>query len=243
MTKRLPYLVFKNYSSLEFGLLIKEKGSYNAAARDVSYTAIPGRNGDLITDNGRYKNISIPYKFTLLNHSEEDFSSKAHQIKGWLLSEQGYFKLWDSYDSRYFRFACYSDEMNIEQQLEAVGELTLSFNCKPFKYSFEGQKTVTLSEAGTIYNAELFDSAPYIKVVGNGTVTLNINDSAFLIKDIDEYIELDFEMPNAFKGLQPKNNKVSGADMSTFRFKSGFNNISWVGNVEKLEIIPRWCCL
>ena len=84
---------------------------------------------------------------------------------------------------------------------------------------------------------------PYIKVTGSGTVTLTINDSSFTLKEIDEYIELDFDMPNAYKGLEPKNNKVSGADMSTFTLRPGFNAISWVGDVEKLEIVPRWCCV
>ncbi|MGN1111566.1 MAG: hypothetical protein ACI4RP_00035, partial [Acutalibacteraceae bacterium] len=73
--------------------------------------------------------------------------------------------------------------------------------------------------------------------------TLKINDSSFLIKDIDEYIELDFETLNAYKGLVPKNNKISGSDMSTFRLRPGFNNISIIGNASKLEIVPRWCCL
>ena len=243
MIERLPFLMFNNHSSLEYGLIIAEKGSYNAASRDVTYTSIPGRSGDLITDNGRFKNINVPYKFALINKTGMEFNELAHKIKGWLLAERGYLALWDSYDSLYFRYASYSEEVSIEQQLREVGELSLTFNCKPFKYSFEGQNPVVFTEAGTIYNAERFASAPYIKVNGNGTITLNINESSFLLKDVEDYIELDFELPNAFKGIEPKNKKVSGSDMSTFRFQPGTNNISWTGNVESVEIIPRWCCL
>lgn len=239
--EKLPFLMFKGHSSLDFGLLITEKGSYNGAQRDITYTSVAGRNGDLITDNGRYKNIKIPYKLSLLNTTAREFVEITHQIKGWLLAEQGYFPLWDSYDGKYYRLASYSDEVNIEQELRDLGSLSLSFNCKPFKYSFEGQKAVEMTAAGTLYNAEFFPSNPYIKIVGSGTVTLYINEDSFLLSDINGYIELDSEIMNAYKGTVAANDKMTAAAFPVF--KPGNNYISWVGKVERLEIVPRWCCL
>ena len=239
--EKLPFFMFKDHSSLEFGLLISEKGSYKGASRDISYTSVPGRNGDLITDNGRYKNVNIPYKLTLLNNTEREFVELTHQIKGWLLAEQGYFRLWDSYDKKYFRLGSYSDEVDIEQELRDLGGLSLTFNCKPFKYSFEGQQPVVFTAAGTLYNSEFFPSLPYIKITGSGTVTLTINNNAFVFKGIEEYIEIDSEIMNAYKGTQPQNNKMTGAAFPTLL--PGNNVISWVGNIKKLEIVPRWCCL
>ncbi len=239
--EKLPFLMFKGQCSLDFGLLIVEKGSYKGAQRDITYTSVAGRSGDLITDNGCYKNINIPYKLSLLNTTEREFVEITHQIKGWLLAEQGYFPLWDSYDARYYRLASYSDEVNIEQELRNLGSLSLTFNCKPFKYSFEGQSVVTLTKTGTLYNAELFPSRPYIKIVGSGTITLTINNDAFLLSGVDEYIELDSEMMNAYKGTAAANNKMTADDFPTLY--PGNNAISWVGSVERLEIVPRWCCL
>lgn len=239
--EKLPFLMFKGQCSLDFGLLIAEKGSYKGAQRDITYTSVAGQSGDLITDNGRYKNINIPYKLSLLNTTEREFVEITHQIKGWLLAEQGYFPLWDSYDARYYRLASYSDEVDIEQELRDLGSLSLTFNCKPFKYSFEGQSVVTLTKAGTLYNAELFPSRPYIKIVGSGTITLTINNDAFLLSGVDEYIELDSEMMNAYKGTAAANNKMTADDFPTLY--PGNNAISWVGSVERLEIVPRWCCL
>lgn len=236
-----PYLIFKEHNSLDLGLFIKEKSSYKAAARDVTYTSVPGRSGDLITDNGRYGNITVPYKLALLNNKECEFSDLAHKIKAWLLTEVGYFKLWDSYDKKYYRLASYSDEVDIEQELTTYGELELSFECKPYKYSFEGQKTVTMTAADTLYNAESFTSLPYIKITAAGSVTLNINNTAFTFNDIDEYIEVDAEIMNAYKGTIPQNNKMTSTNFP--QLTPGINNISWTGAVTKVEIIPRWCCL
>lgn len=239
--EKLPFFMFKQHSSLEFALLISEKGSYKGASRDISYTSVPGRSGDLITDNGRYKNVNIPYKCTLLNNTVKDFAELAHQIKGWLLAESGYFKLWDSYDGKYYRLASYSDEVDIEQELRCLGSLSLSFNCKPFKYSFEGQNPVIFTEAGSLYNAEYYPSSPYIKITGSGTVVLSINNNSFTFEDIDEFIEVDSEIMNAYKGTVPQNYKMTGEGFPTLT--PGNNAISWVGNVTALEIVPRWCCL
>lgn len=241
--EKFPFLVFKDRKSLDFGLYIASKRAYDGAARDVTYTSIPGRSGDLITDNGRYMNIDIPYEMTLLTDLETPISVRARHIKEWLLAEPGYFQLWDSYDSEYFRMASYKGGISIDQQLREMGTVSLTFNCKPFKYAFPGQAVVTFTKQGTLTNPEAFPSAPYIKVFGSGTVTLQINGSAFLLKDIDEYVELDFEFLNAYKGTVAKNHLVSGADMSSFHFQPGSNAISWVGSVTKLEIIPRWCSL
>lgn len=239
--ENLPFLNFKDHSSLEFGLLITEKGSFNGAQRDITYTSVAGRSGDLITDNGRYKNIKAKYKLSLLNATEREFVELAHQIKGWLLAESGYFRLWDSYDSKYYRLASFSEEVNLEQELRDLGTLSLTFNCKPFKYSFEGQNTVIMTSAGSLYNAEFFQSLPYIKVVGSGTVTLYINGASVLLSNIDGYIELDSEIMNAYKGTTAANDKMTAAAFPVFN--PGNNAISWAGNVTRLEIVPRWCSL
>ena len=238
--EKLPFLMFKDHSSLEYGLLITEKGSYKGAQRDITYTSIPGRSGDLVTDNGRYKNVKIPYTLALLNTTDWSFDELTRLIKGWLLSEQGYFPLWDSYDGKYYRLASYSNEVDIEQELRDLGKLKLSFNCKPFKFSFEGQRTVEMTAAGTLYNAEQFESKPYIKIVGSGTITLTINNASVTLSNVDGYIELDSEMMNAYKGTTAANSQMSGAFPV---LAPGVNNIAWTGNVTRLEIVPRWCCL
>lgn len=50
-------------------------------------------------------------------------------------------------------------------------------------------------------------------------------------------IIIDSEMQNAYSGSISMNNKMYG-DFPTFG--SGENNISWTGNVTKLEVQPNW---
>lgn len=236
----LPFFKYKNIVSLDEQLYITKKNVYKGAARDLIFTPVPGRNGDLIIDNKRYKNISITYDVCALegiNH----ISEIAHRVKGWLLSDVGYFKLSDSYDSKYFRFAAYSDEYDLEQELPSLGYSKITFICKPFRFSNEGQKVITLSAATSIRNPEFFPSFPYIKITGDGDITLIINGLEYIFKDVNGYIEIDSEKMQAYRGTVSENTKMY---TSTFpKLVKGVNDIDWSGAVSQVEIIPRWCCL
>lgn len=221
-------------------LVIVETPSRIFAERDIEFISVPGRSGDLLYDNLRYKNIEKKYKVALFSDIL-DFSSITRRVSAWLQATPGYYKLTDTYDPNYFYYACYRGHIDIADILQKIGTSTLKFNCKPFKYSFSGQNTLTFTEPCALFNSEFFPSFPYIKITGRGTVTLTVNNSAFTFTDIDEYIEIDSEIMNAYKGIVSQNNKMRGSGFPIL--SPGKNNISWVGDVEKLEIIPRWCCL
>lgn len=112
-------------------------------------------------------------------------------------------------------------------------------------YTYErrlnGDKTITLTKAATIYNTEGFTATPYIKITGSGGITLYINNRAHTFKDVNEYIEIDGEIMNAYKGDLLQNSKMVTELFP--KLTAGANNISWAGNVTKVEIIPRWCRL
>ena len=156
----------------------------------------------------------------------------------------GYHELTDSYDAEYFRYSVISGNLDIEEQLNKVGSFTVTFNCKPFKYSFAGQETVSADASElTITNPTAFESRPYIKLYGNGTVVIMIQPQGrgMMISDVDEYIEIDSELMNCFKGTILKNDAVKGAEFPVL--KPGVCTINCTGDVTRIEVIPRWCCL
>lgn len=236
----LPYFRFNGVMSLDEQLIIAGKSVYKGAPRDISFTSVPGRSGDILTDNKRYKNVKIDYSvYTLAGI--HDIPEIAHRVKGWLLSEVGYFELFDTYDPNYFRLASYSEEYDLEQELPALGKSKITFNCKPFRYSIEGQRAINFSAEATIRNPEFFPSLPYIKITGSGNITLSINNDSFVFKNVSEYIEIDSEKMQAYKGTTNENSKMFTETYPTLY--KGDNNISWSGTVTAVEIIPRWCCL
>ena len=238
---KLPFFVFNGHKSLDYGLYVQKKNTYKGAKRDITVTSIPGRSGDLITDNGRYHNATITYQLALINDTPWRFEELAQLIRAWLLPKQGYIELWDTYDGAYYRLGAYTDEVNIAQELQDTGTVTLAFNCKPFKYSFDGQRDITMSSAGRLYNAEAYPSKPYIKIIGDGSISLTVGGESFLFSNVDGYIEIDSEQMNAYKGNTAQNNKMSAGGFPVL--VPGMNLIAWTGNVSHLEIVPRWCSL
>lgn len=240
MPDTLPYFYYKEINSLDKQLYIQKKNTYAGAQRDVSFISVPGRDGDLIVDNKRFKNVDIYYKVAALE-GIYDIPEIAHRVKGWLCSEPGYFELIDSYNPDYYRLAAYADTFNLEQELKCWGTSTIKFNCKPYRYRLDGKQPIELSAASTIQNPEAFASKPYIKINGNGNISLSINGELYAFRDVDGYIEVDSETMNAYKGTTSQNSKMY---TSTFpELKKGTNSILWIGTVSSVEIIPRWRCL
>ena len=243
----MSYFTYNGRSSADFGLHIEKKDVFSAPEYDAEFISIPGRSGDIINPNRRFANIKVTYTVFLARKNTAALTSVLRDIKGWLYSDPDrYHEITDSYDAEYFRYGVISGSLDIEEQLNKVGSFTVTFNCKPFKYSFAGQETVSADAAElTITNPTAFESRPYIKLYSSGAVTLNVSSgnstNSWTISAIDEYIEIDSELMNCFKGTVLKNDIVTGEGFPVL--KPGENIIACAGNVQRLEVVPRWCCL
>ena len=238
---------YNGRSSADFGLHIQSKNVFSAPEYDAEFTSVPGRSGDVLNSNRRFANIKVTYTVFLARKNTAALASALRDIKGWLYAEPDrYHEITDSYDAEYFRYGVISGSLDIEEQLSKVGSFTVTFNCKPYKYSFAGQQTVAADSASlSVTNPTAFESRPYIKLYGSGAVTLNVSSggstTSWTISSIDEYIEIDSELMNCFKDTALKNDTVTGDGFPTLQ--SGTSTISCVGDVTRIEIIPRWCCL
>ena len=228
----------KSYDDM--GLIITETPVFSCPIRDIEFTSVPGRSGDIISDNGRYKNIAASYKVAALA-DEFNIELMLRKIKAWLSASIGYHRLSDTYDPNYFRYATLDGKIDFTQKLRAIGTGTIKFNCKPFRYSAEGQQALTITHETTLYNPEEFESTPHIKIIGSGDITLYFNNTAFLITSVDGNIEIDGDIMAAYSGANLQNNKIHFTDFP--KLSPGKNNISFVGSVSKIQITPRWCAL
>ena len=128
--------------SADFGLHIEKKDVFFAPEYAAEFISIPGRSGDIINPNRRFANIKVSYTVFLARKNVAALAAVLRDIKGWLYSEPDrYHELTDSYDVKYFRYGVISGNLDIEEQLNKIGCFTVTFNCKPFKYSFAGQHT------------------------------------------------------------------------------------------------------
>ena len=242
----MSYFTFNGHSSLEFGIRIQNKSVYSAPKYDLSLTSIPGRNGDLLSPNGRFSNQNISYTCFVPAKSIAELSDKITDIKNWLYKDiDAYHDLTDSYDVKFKRSAVFNNKLDISDEVSKIGTFTIQFSCKPLRYYLEGLTTIGFNSATQLVNPFVFKAKPYLKIYGSGEGTLIIQNSEgnklWEITDIDEYIEIDSEEMNCYKDTELKNSCVSGDGFP--ELVSGNNSISFEGGITRIEIIPKWVSL
>ena len=230
-------IIFNNKSSADCRIQVAHPPGYAYPERDYTITHIPGRNGDIIQDNGCYKNVERTYEVSF-DAPNEDFATYANAVSAWLHSTTGYARLEDSYEPNYYRMATYQESNIFENLYNQAGTATIVFECKPQRFLKTGETPVTItSPVDFLSNPTGFEAYPLIKVSGTfGSLTINDNQTITL-SSIDSYTMLDCELQDAYKETTNKNSTISG----TFPvLKPGSNTISWTGNISSVIITPRW---
>lgn len=215
----------------DFGVVITKKPFIPMPERRVTYEDIPGRNGSLTVDDGTYMDITITVD---CGFASNEFKEKANEIKAWLMGPPDKLIFSDE-DDKYYE-AQVVNKFDITQSINIIGEFPVVFNCKPFKYSVMSD-IITITEPDTIYNIGTIESEPIITIYGSGDVSITVNGNTFFINGLNEYVTVDSPIKNCYKNTELWNNKMQGE----FPVLSvGDNQISWAGNIEKIEIIPNW---
>lgn len=225
-------LIYDGKDSRDFGVLVGSINTHNAPERVVESVSIPGRNGTLTIDGGRFENIMISYKAMILN----DFVDKFDEFKAFLLSHIGYTRLEDSFSPAYYRLAKVHDAFEPSVILfDAAGKFDIPFDCDPRRFLKSGEKFTTFNDDGVIHNPTYFDAKPLLRVVGVGIVA--INEKEIEITENESYVYIDLESLNAYHESTNMNNKVSIED--GISLKAGDNTIN-INGVTEIQVTPRW---
>lgn len=228
--------IYNGINSKDYKLKVLTVKRYNPPERKVEIIEIPGRHGGLIQDEKVYRNRIIEVECAILGQ----VNILAPFISEWLYKDFNFKKLYFSDDmQKYFKGMCVNS-LDFEEVLTKYGTCKIIFECDPFAYLETGDNLTTLINHKTIVNPGTCKSCPYIKIYGNGDITLNVNNENVKLLNVNGYIEIDSEEQECFKDTEECNNKFIG-DFPCF--ETGENVVSWTGNVTKVEVIPRWRCL
>ena len=228
-------IIFNNKSSADCRIQVAHPPGYAYPERDYTITHIPGRNGDIIQDNGCYKNVERTYEVSF-EVPNEDFATYANAVSAWLHSTTGYARLEDSYEPNYYRMATYQESNIFENLYNQAGTATIVFECKPQRFLKTGDNTIIIQNSLTIMNPTGFEAYPLFKVTGTSGV-LTVNGNSITFSSIDDFVILDCELQDAYKENINKNSTISG----TFPvLKTGSNTISWTGDISSVTMKPRW---
>ena len=113
------------------GIFVDAAISFNKPAKRVQSIHVPGRNGNLIVDEGTFDNVLITYPV----FEKSTFPMEFDSIVNWLASLEGYQRIECSNDPTHFRLGRFVvPEAPTAKRLNRDGYYQLSFDCKPQRY-------------------------------------------------------------------------------------------------------------
>lgn len=242
----MNYFVYKGIRSCDLGLRIEKKDVFSAPQYSMEFLSIPGRDGDLLAGGGRLPNVQVTYTVFVVSKSMTELYDRLALVKNWLYTDlDSYHELSDTYDTQCYRHGVFSGKLDIDEQMNRIGVFTITFSCKPFRRTIEGDTPIALYKDSTIKNPFPFTSKPLIRIVGTGEGSLSLSTpnhtAIWTFTDINGYLDIDSEQMNFYKDATPMNDTVSGSGFPLLY--SGDNGVAFSGDITEVHITPRWCCL
>lgn len=224
------WFVFKGIDSRKMGVYVTRMPETVRPERRIESITIAGRNGSLHTDDGVYESYDRTMECALKRRAKLD------EVAAWLVGSGDI--IFSTEPDKIYKITI-ANKVSIAQMMKTFQKFIVTMDTQPFKYSvnsFNDKKILT--EPTRIKNRGTEYSQPVITVYGNGGITLTINGVDYPMDSVDNYITIDSEMMEVFKDSANQNSKFKSADFP--RFETGENSISWTGDVDRVEIDPRW---
>lgn len=241
----IDYFVYNGNDSRDLGIAIKTKRTYDSPERDITEIEVPGRNGNLIFDNGKYKNQPLSYGIRIVAPDYEispSYSGMAYalnEIKKAFKSDGNYHILYDSYEPDYFYYACRKGGISFDVKNPTYADAVINFTCKPHKYRFDGQikhEVTGVNHGIVLTNPESEPALPLIKIYGSGTASFVCNGITRTITNVTSSVLIDCENMT----LQTVGNSAPVATIfSSFPKIETSATFTLLKGI-KMEIIPRW---
>lgn len=167
-------LIFGGANSADYGIYITGEAVYNAPARAVEMVSVPGRNGAVAIDQGRWENIEVTYPAGTFGEDQTDFREAISSFRNAIVSQRGYQRLSDTYHPDEYRMGIYTEGLEVSPVSNGKGgEFEIRFNCKPQRWLTSGETASTITSGDELNNPTLYDANPVFEVSGYGTIEFN----------------------------------------------------------------------
>jgi predicted phage tail component-like protein len=216
----MSYFIFNDIRSDDMGIIvenippiIKPPGRYNLIEVDGN----DNTRVELLGYKAYEKPIPIGLKDTDIN-----------RVLDWL-GGAGKLILSNELDKYYDAFIL--EQIDYERALR-FRKATVNFLVQPYKHATGEEET----ESRMLINQGNVDCLPLMTIYGSGAADVLINGIKACSVTISEYITLDSEEQEAYKGLIMQNRVMVG---NFPRFAPGENELSFTGNVTNVKTLVR----
>jgi predicted phage tail component-like protein len=189
-------LNYKGKTSDYFGM--RMLGSFDFEQPEYQYNSveIPGRNGSLLINNGRYKTVKREYEFrvTLNKTRWPTIEQQLTDISGWLNATQGFQKLTFDGEPDFLYKAAVTESQKFTRTTPLMASGSVVLELHPIKYLTSGQTEVPITNGASVMNDGNVASLPKITIKGSGSGTFKFGGVSFQVKDVDGGLVIDSDL-------------------------------------------------
>ena len=217
------------------GIQLQAPIEFSEAVPVVEAQTIPGRNGDLIWETGSYENRSGSASCFCLQKDVEKAISSAGRF---LMGKKGYRRLETSNDPDHYWLARVENSPQIAMRLRTLAPFEIGFDCKPQRFVKAGENAVVFTSNGSLFNQYGQIALPFITLYAQGAGRLTIGDCVVEVKEHYGVLYLDSDTQNAYNDNGNQNMIINAPIFPSLPV--GEIPIAFGGDIEWIEIIPRW---
>lgn len=128
-------IIFGGIDSANYGIYVAGNAVFNSPERDVTMIDVPGRNGQLTFDNGRFMNIEVTYNAFVTGDNSNDIADNIRGYRNAIGSLIGYQRLEDTFHTDEYRQAIFRNGIEVEPVIyQTGGYFDITFDCKPQRF-------------------------------------------------------------------------------------------------------------
>lgn len=232
------YFTYAGRSSRNFGILIDDvTGIWDAPERDCEQIEIPGRNGDLTIDNGRWKNVEGRYICGI----GVNFQTNFENFRSFYAGKIGYNRLEDSWHPEEFRLAKPTGTLTPALiRGGAAGTFDVGFTVMPQRFLKTGETAQTFTSSGSLTNPSDQTAKPLLRVYGTGR--FSIGSTTMEITSASSYTDIDCDICECYRGslADNRNSYVKLLSGSFPTLKAGTSGVTLGSGITRIVITPRW---
>lgn len=226
-------------TSTSLSIVVEKAKELGRPARKVHRYSVPGRNGDIITQEDAWENYEQKYDVWAGEGTYGSAASDFIAISAWLNGTNGYQELSDDEEPGYFRLAQFIGPLDVDNVLTKFGRATISFDCRPERFLTSGKMVSTFTADGDITNPTSFASLPLITVNGAGNGTFTIGGVTVTLTGFTDGTIIDCEKMTVTDSLGVNANSVMA--LGNFpTIPAGSSSVAITGDITSLGIVPRW---
>ena len=235
-------ITWNGTNSASLGVYVSGPGAYNAAEADVTVFQIPGRSGDLVVSNNRYKNIEVVYPAFI----PTGLSTGAQSIRNWLRTSVGYADLSDTYDEDHVRRGRVTGVLEFSPVRPDGANFDITFDCMPQRWLVSGLEPQRIVSMTRLNNPTSFNARPVVEVEDpeDGLEIEFSNSKTITFTATESYagiVVIDCETQDIYDKTSGNNlNYLFEIDSADFPVLEDSTSIMLSGNYTSAYVTPRW---